>query len=115
MDAFCIPANMKTLTIKNVPDALYGSLTESARKNRRSLNSEAIVRLEQSVEPLEERERLERVRQFRESLPETLWLTDELLSESRAELVRRSERIVERIGKTAVAGRTRRPREDDRR
>jgi plasmid stability protein len=40
---------MATLTIKNCPDALYAQLKERAARHRRSLNSEAIVALEQSL------------------------------------------------------------------
>jgi antitoxin FitA len=36
---------MATLTLKNVPDDLYRRLKESAARNRRSLNQEAIARL----------------------------------------------------------------------
>ena len=37
---------MATLTLKNIPDELHALLKESAEKNRRSLNSEILVRLE---------------------------------------------------------------------
>jgi hypothetical protein len=37
---------MATLTLKNIPDELHASLRESAERNRRSLNSEILVRLE---------------------------------------------------------------------
>ena len=37
---------MPTLTLKNIPDELHALLKESAQKNRRSLNSEILVRLE---------------------------------------------------------------------
>jgi plasmid stability protein len=42
---------MATLTIKNVPDELYQKLKESAEANRRSINSEVIVIIEQAVQP----------------------------------------------------------------
>ena len=86
--------NMKTLTIKNVPEELYNNLAESARRNRRSLNNEAIVQLEKATEAVETRERLERIRRFRESLPKDVWVTDEIIAESRAELVRREDQII---------------------
>ena len=38
---------MATLTIKNCPDALYARLKARAAEHRRSLNSEAIMALEQ--------------------------------------------------------------------
>lgn len=37
---------MATLTLKNIPDELHARLRESADRNRRSLNSEILVRLE---------------------------------------------------------------------
>jgi hypothetical protein len=37
---------MLTLTLKNIPKELHGMLKDSAEKNRRSLNSEILVRLE---------------------------------------------------------------------
>ena len=40
---------MPTLTIKGMPDALYHRLKERAAANRRSLNSEILIALEQAV------------------------------------------------------------------
>ena len=40
---------MRTITLKNFPDALYERLKDSAADHRRSLNSEIIVRLEQAL------------------------------------------------------------------
>lgn len=40
---------MATLTIKNLPDALYQRLKARAAEHRRSLNSEAILAVEQAV------------------------------------------------------------------
>jgi antitoxin FitA len=37
---------MTTLTLKNVPERLHALLKESADRNRRSLNSEILMRLE---------------------------------------------------------------------
>jgi plasmid stability protein len=36
----------KTLTLKNLPDALHDRLSAAAKRHRRSLNNEAIVCLE---------------------------------------------------------------------
>jgi plasmid stability protein len=41
---------MPTLTLKNIPDRLHARLRASAERNRRSLNSEILVRLEQDIE-----------------------------------------------------------------
>lgn len=40
-----------SLTIKNIPEAVYTQLREAAARNRRSLNSEAIVCLETVLLP----------------------------------------------------------------
>ena len=40
---------MPTLTLKNIPDDLHGRLKASAARNRRSLNSEILIRLEQDM------------------------------------------------------------------
>ena len=40
---------MATLTLKNVPDELIEGLKREARESRRSLNQEALARLERSL------------------------------------------------------------------
>ena len=40
---------MATVTLKNVPDELYGRLKEAAARNRRSINSEIIVCIEERL------------------------------------------------------------------
>jgi hypothetical protein len=42
-------AGMVTLTLKNIPKELHAKLKESAERNRRSLNSEILVRLESTL------------------------------------------------------------------
>ena len=58
---------MATLTIRNVPDDLYRLLKESARRQRRSINSEAILRLEFALRGVREDEEamLDRIRDLR--------------------------------------------------
>ncbi len=66
-----VPAMPVTITLKNIPDALYESLKASAARNRRSLNSEVIARLEESTgswSHLSVEERLERIRAARVTL-----------------------------------------------
>lgn len=72
------PFIMATLTIKNLPDSLYERLKLTAAKHRRSLNSEAIVQLEQSLNKhvIDVEETIERVRELRSKYP-NVWLTDE--------------------------------------
>ena len=40
---------MVTLTLKNIPEELHAMLKESAERNRRSLNSEILARLEREL------------------------------------------------------------------
>ena len=40
---------MRALTLKSIPDALYRRLKQSAKAHRRSINGEAIFRLERSL------------------------------------------------------------------
>ncbi len=56
-----------TLTLKNIPDAVYERLKAAAKQNRRSLNSEAILCLEQALVPgkLSPKDRLARARALR--------------------------------------------------
>lgn len=59
------------LTIKNIPDAVYERLRESADMNRRSMNSEVIVCLEMALmaSKVGVGERLARARALRAELP----------------------------------------------
>jgi antitoxin FitA len=59
-----------TLTLKNIPDALYERLRAAAEVNRRSLNSEAIVCLESVLlqTRLAPTDRLARARELRAGL-----------------------------------------------
>jgi plasmid stability protein len=58
------------LTLKNIPDEVYGRLKVAAETHRRSLNSEAIVCLETALVPNKVRpgERLARARALRAEL-----------------------------------------------
>ena len=62
---------MLTLTLKNIPAHLHAKLKESAEKNRRSLNSEILIRLERDVvAPKVDRVKLARdLRAFTTRLP----------------------------------------------
>jgi len=59
------------LTLKNIPDAIYDKLKNSAQAHRRSMNSEAIVCLEAVLfsARMTSTERLARARELRASLP----------------------------------------------
>lgn len=59
---------MVNLTLKGLPDELHARLKEEAKRNRRSLNAEAIRCLERglgtmTVDPADLRERLRAVRE----------------------------------------------------
>jgi antitoxin FitA len=62
---------MLTFTLKNIPAQLHAKLKESAGKNRRSLNSEILMRLERDVSvPKVDRARLARdLKTFTDRLP----------------------------------------------
>ncbi|HEX2202354.1 MAG TPA: Arc family DNA-binding protein [Longimicrobium sp.] len=77
---------MVTLTLKNVPEDLYEDLKRSAERHRRSINREAIVRLEQALRggrPNVE-DTLARVRRLRAQTP-NVFVTDEALRAARDE------------------------------
>lgn len=79
---------MATLTIKNLPDELYAALSKTAKKNRRSINSEAIICLEQSVQTCEAdvEVTLAEIREMRSKLRDKgVWLTDEILEQAKNE------------------------------
>lgn len=59
-----------TLTLKNIPDAVYDRLKLAAQAHRRSMNSEAIVCLEAVLLPAKvaPTERLARARELRATL-----------------------------------------------
>lgn len=78
---------MATLTIKNLPDEVYAALTEMAKRNHRSLNGEAIFRLESSLDRPDREAKallLKSIRKEREKLTETgVRLTDKKLKEGK--------------------------------
>lgn len=61
---------MATLTLKNVPEELYAELKRRAVANRRSLNQETIVSLEQATAPevMSEAELMAEIDAFQDSM-----------------------------------------------
>lgn len=61
---------MATITLKNIPDELYGRLKDRARAHRRSINSELIHCLETVLQPrrITAEARLERIRAVRPAI-----------------------------------------------
>jgi hypothetical protein len=106
MDAFCIRNGMATLTIKNFPDELYADLTQVAKENRRSINNEAIISVERGLDRHRRGvtpELLERIRKNREEMAKQgVWLTDEILAESRAELRERPRQVMQELKRSST-------------
>jgi plasmid stability protein len=78
---------MATLTIKNLPDALYRRLKAMAAEHRRSINSEAILAVERAVADsgaLEPSEILAGLRQARARL-DGVFVTDSALRAGRSQ------------------------------
>jgi plasmid stability protein len=77
---------MATLTLKKMPDVLYARLKKSAARHRRSMNSEAIVCLEEAltIRPVDPNSLLASVRTLRGSLGE-IFLTDRDLRAAKGE------------------------------
>lgn len=76
----------KTLTFKNIPDPIYERLKQSAKANRRSLNSEAIVCLETVLIPTRTpvNDSVLRARELRAALSGHRFLATEIDSEKRS-------------------------------
>lgn len=78
---------MATLTIKNLPDEIYATLSEVAKRNRRSINGEAIFRLERSLDlpvRVSKEEMIANIRMDRTRLAaKRVRLTDKLLAEGK--------------------------------
>ena len=68
--AEALPRMAKTLTLKNLPDALHARLAAAARRHRRSLNNEANVCLEAGLgaTPGSVEQQLAEIRALRQSL-----------------------------------------------
>lgn len=78
---------MATLTLKNVPEELVGQLKAEAKQNRRSLNQEALSRLEGSV-ALRKRsaeETIAALRRLHKRLGSRPILTDALIERAKRE------------------------------
>lgn len=84
MEPFWLPygvdAMPTTLTLKNIPDAVYERLKAAAETHRRSMNSEAIVCLEAVLMPtqLAPSERLARARELRAALTPRSFLPSDI-------------------------------------
>ena len=78
---------MATLTIKNVPDALYHRLKEQAALNHRSLNNEAIVSLTLVVNQSNPsaKQIISKARAVRIKKNDVIQLTDVLIEQAKGE------------------------------
>jgi plasmid stability protein len=64
-------SGVATLYLRDVPEALYRSLKRRARRNRRSMNAEAIAILQQALDgDLAEDDLMERFRSVQYTVPE---------------------------------------------
>ena len=70
---------MPTITVKNIPPELYERLKQSAKANRRSINSEIIVCIERAMSTQQDRpqEIIASARQLREKTARYLINDDE--------------------------------------
>jgi antitoxin FitA len=77
---------LPSLTIKRIPESLMDRLRASAEANRRSLNSEVLVRLESSLggEPLDVDRFLRSLDELHRQAP-VAPLTDEILEQARSQ------------------------------
>ena len=77
---------MATITVKNIPAALYEQLKLAAQAHRRSVNSEIIVYIEQAVAayPVEPDAMLASARRLRE-LTRTAPITDADFNQAKAD------------------------------
>jgi plasmid stability protein len=77
---------MATLTIKNIPDAVYEQLKQRAARHRRSVNSEIIVCLEKVVgsRPVDPATFLTSLHVLRQHLS-SVFVTDEALRTAKEE------------------------------
>jgi len=77
---------MATVTIKNIPDELYKRLKAVAEVNRRSINSEIIMCIENSItsQRINLNEMLENVRQLRQ-LTSGYKISDEAFNQAKSD------------------------------
>ena len=77
---------MATITVKNIPDDVYNRLKSSAEINRRSINSEIIVCIENAVlsRPIKINEVLNEARKLR-TLTAGCLITDEEFNQAKSE------------------------------
>jgi len=78
---------MATLTLKNVPGELVDVLKQEAKQNRRSLNQEALSRLERSLESPKRSgaETVASLRLLHKRLARPAFLTDRFLERAKNE------------------------------
>jgi antitoxin FitA len=76
---------MTSLTIKNIPKTLYQNLKRRALNNRRSLNSEILVCLEEVLQsqPYDAQAALAHIRDLRQTTTNQ-FLTDEILQQAKS-------------------------------
>ncbi len=75
---------MYSITVKNIPDDIYERLKHQAKSNRRSINSEIILIIEEAVQSkqIEPEEFIATARQLREKT-ETYLTTDDEFTQAK--------------------------------
>lgn len=78
---------MPALSLKNIPDQLYSSLKSSASRNHRSISSEILFRLEQSMqqEPVDPKDVLARIKKIRHKIDNAPLLDEKILKKAISE------------------------------
>ena len=79
-------ATVPTLYLRDVPEAVVRTLRRRARRNRRSMNAEAIAILQQALDgDRAESDLMERLRSLRYARPEGAPTAEELIRQARDE------------------------------
>jgi plasmid stability protein len=84
---------MPTLYLRDVPEALYKGLKRRARRNRRSMNAEAVAILQRTLdEERAESDLMARFRSIQYTVPEDAPSPAEIIRQGREERERRPRR-----------------------
>jgi len=77
---------MATITLKNIPDDLYDQIKQSARSNRRSINSEIITCIEHTLRgrKIDPEKLLAAARALRKKTPSYLFTEKEITKVKRS-------------------------------
>ncbi|MGL6340085.1 MAG: FitA-like ribbon-helix-helix domain-containing protein [Waterburya sp.] len=76
---------MTNITVRNIPEEVYQEIKNEASRNKRSINSEIILRLKKGCtnEQADRLLTLEKIRQLRNTTKGRMKLTEEIISQAR--------------------------------